>query len=174
MGPEGVSQIRKEGHLLLPPRTYPALRLPVMFSPHIVSNNVFDTFIEFVFQHGCFFVVIFRFSLLKAHKGWSLCNNNTQVECLDSSVVENSRIVPIITRLKWWRSVDSEALVRAKKSVRRGVNRGLHLMMFRCVAAVFHGILWSKCMLNTGCVGSRGESCGGIPGVDSERATCAE
>ena len=38
-------------------------------------------------------------------------------------------------------------LLRAKKSVRRGVNRGLHLMRFRCVAAVFHGILWSRCMV---------------------------
>lgn len=60
---------------------------------------------------------------------------------LDCSVVENSRIAAINTRRKWLRSVDSDALLREKRSERWGVNLRLHRIRFKWADAVFHGIL---------------------------------
>lgn len=64
------------------------------------------------------------------------------------SDVENSRIVAINTRRKWLRSVNSEGLLREKRSVRWGVNLRLHRIRLKWVDAVFHGILWSRCMFD--------------------------
>lgn len=63
-------------------------------------------------------------------------------------VCENSRIVAINTRRKWLKSVDSDGLLREKRFVRCGVNLRLHRIRLKWVDAVFHGILWSRCILD--------------------------
>lgn len=65
----------------------------------------------------------------------------------DGLVCENSRTVAINTRQKWLRSVDSDGLLREKRFVRCGVNLRLHRIRSKWADAVFHGILWSRCIL---------------------------